>query len=139
VVGINANNANGNQSTRNKGVANQEQALTWDAENRLAAVTYTNRSAGGSSTPPPVTCNGVPCKRVYFPFMASHTPAERYGYDADGAHPQGDADRSHLLHRPTLRGDDRDLEQPGARDDQVVRSLPRSGTTTSAVSASPAG
>lgn len=29
---------NGNQIVRNKGLTNQEQALNWDAENRLAAV-----------------------------------------------------------------------------------------------------
>jgi RHS repeat-associated protein/uncharacterized repeat protein (TIGR01451 family) len=78
--------ANGNQTTRNKGVANQEQVLTWDSENRLVAVTYTNRTtAGGSGGPPPALCNGVPCKRVYFPLVMQQTPAERYSYDADGA------------------------------------------------------
>jgi RHS repeat-associated protein len=70
---------------RNKGVVNQEQALTWDVENRLAAVTYTNRTTGGSANPPPATCNGVPCKRVFLPLVANQTPVERYSYDADGA------------------------------------------------------
>jgi RHS repeat-associated protein/uncharacterized repeat protein (TIGR01451 family) len=77
--------ANGNQTTRNKGVANQEQVLTWDAENRLSAVTYTNRTvtgSGGGSLP--TTCNGVPCKRVFLPLVMQQTPAERYSYDADG-------------------------------------------------------
>jgi len=78
--------ANGNQVVRNKGVANQEQVLTWDVENRLAAVTYTNRTATGSGGGSlPTTCNGVPCKRVYFPRVMQQTPAERYSYDADGA------------------------------------------------------
>jgi YD repeat-containing protein len=78
--------ANGNQTTRNKGVANQEQVLTWDVENRLTAVTYTNRTAtGGGTGQLPATCNGVPCKRVFLPLVMQQTPAERYSYDADGA------------------------------------------------------
>ncbi len=77
---------NGNLALRNKGVANQEQVLAWDAQNRLSAVTYTNRTAsGGGGSPPPVLCNGVPCKRVYFPLLVKQEPAERYSYDADGA------------------------------------------------------
>jgi len=75
------NDANGNQVVRNQGVVNQEQVLAWDVENRLSAVTYTNRTTSGS---PPTTCNGVPCKRVYFPLVMQQMPAERYSYDADG-------------------------------------------------------
>jgi RHS repeat-associated protein len=70
---------------RNRGVPNQEQVLTWDSENRLSAVTYTNRTATGSGGGSlPTTCNGAPCKRVYFPLVMQQTPAERYSYDADG-------------------------------------------------------
>jgi len=70
----------------NQGAANQEQYLAWDAENRLVAVTYTNRTtAGGGGSPPPALCGGVPCKRVYFPLVMNQAPAERYSYDADGA------------------------------------------------------
>ncbi len=77
--------ANGNLWLRNKGVANQEQVLTWDVENRLSAVTYTNRATtGGGSGQLPTTCNGVPCKRVFLPLVMQQIPAERYGYDADG-------------------------------------------------------
>jgi hypothetical protein len=66
--------------------ANQEQVLAWDAENRLAAVAYTNRTTSGSGGgSPPTTCNGVPCKRVFLPLVMLQTPAERYSYDADGA------------------------------------------------------
>jgi RHS repeat-associated protein len=76
----------GNQGVRNQGVANQEQYFAWDAENRLVAVTYTNRTtAGGGGSPPPALCGGVPCKRVYFPLVMNQAPAERYSYDADGA------------------------------------------------------
>jgi YD repeat-containing protein len=76
---------NGNQVVRNKGVANQEQVLVWDVENRLSAVTYTNRTASGGGGGPPATCNGVPCKRVFLPLVMQQAPAERYSYDADGA------------------------------------------------------
>jgi RHS repeat-associated protein len=77
---------NGNLALRNKGVANQEQVLAWDAQNRLSAVTYTNRTAtGGGGGGLPTLCNGVPCKRVYFSLVMQQTPAERYSYDADGA------------------------------------------------------
>jgi len=49
--------ANGNQVMRQKGVANQEQVLAYDAENRLVAVTYTNRTpASGGGGGPPATC-----------------------------------------------------------------------------------
>ena len=76
---------NGNQVMRNKGVPNQEQYLTWDAANRLSGVTYTNRTpTGGGGSPPPATCNGVPCKRMYLPLVTSLRPAEQYSYDADG-------------------------------------------------------
>ncbi len=76
---------NGNQVVRSKGMANQEQVLVWDAQNRLSAVTYTNRTATGGGGSLPATCNGVPCKRVYLPLVMQQTPAERYSYDADGA------------------------------------------------------
>ena len=65
---------------------NQEQVLAWDAENRLSAVTYTNRTATGSGGGSlPTTCNGVPRKRVFLPLVVYQPPTERYSYDADGA------------------------------------------------------
>jgi hypothetical protein len=71
---------NGNLALRNKGVANQEQVLAWDAQNRLAAVTYTNLvPAGGGGG----TSSTLP-KRVFFPLIIHQTPVERYSYDADG-------------------------------------------------------
>jgi hypothetical protein len=63
-------------------VPNQEQALTWDVETRLAAVTYTNRTASGGSGQLPITCNGAPRKRVFLPLVMNQSPAERHSYDA---------------------------------------------------------
>jgi len=54
-------------------------------ENRLAAVTPTRQSGSSGGGSIPTLCNGVPCKRAFFPLILNQTPVERYSYDADGA------------------------------------------------------
>jgi RHS repeat-associated protein len=62
---------------------NQWQHPAWDAQNHLSAVTYTNRTTIGGGGGGPLRCStSVTC--VFLPLVMQQTPAERYGYDADG-------------------------------------------------------